>query len=139
MPDTVAPSAAPAAALRARYGADLPWIDHLGREYCDISPPAAPFECAMSRMAAGGQSTRQAHNVAEMFAILSGRAIAHIADDDIPLGPTDSVYVPPGVTHHLSNPSETDPLVYILVCWSPVVSTPNTGGSAAFRLDEESA
>lgn len=96
---------------------DLRWIMHLGREYCDVSPPGAPFECALSRMAPGGASTRHAHDVAEIFVVLSGKATAHVDAECIPLEATESVYVPPGVIHHLSNPSDEETLVYLLICW----------------------
>jgi len=71
-------------------------------------------------MAPGGASTRHAHDVAEIFVVVSGKATAHVDVECIPLEATESVYVPPGIIHYLSNPSDHETLVYMLICWSPI-------------------
>ncbi|MEQ8966554.1 MAG: cupin domain-containing protein [Azospirillaceae bacterium] len=62
------------------------------------------FTCVVEIYDVGGKTPPNAHKAAhEMFFILKGEGLAHCDGHTAPIGPGDTVLLPPGTTHVIEN------------------------------------
>ncbi len=78
-----------------------------------------------------GRAPAHHHTYDEAVYVLDGEGVAHVAGDDLPIGPGSSVYLPPYTPHCLENTGSAALRVLGLFypAGSPAAKTPAAGGS----------
>jgi len=83
-----------------------------------LSPVRAPLELryslAHAKLPPGRASAPHRLNSSEVYYILQGSGKMSIDGEEQPVGPTDTVYIPPGCVQHIANAGEDD-LVFLCV------------------------
>jgi len=67
-----------------------------------------------------GASTREHYHATseEIYYVLRGRGLMHVAGEQREVGPLDAIALPPGVPHQLANTGK-EPLVFLCCCAPP--------------------
>lgn len=78
-----------------------------------------------------GRAPSHHHTYDEAVYVLDGEGVAHVAGDDLPIGPGASIYLPPYTPHCLENTGSAALRVLGLFypAGSPAAKTPAAGGS----------
>jgi mannose-6-phosphate isomerase-like protein (cupin superfamily) len=91
-----------------------------------IREVAAPSNSALQRLSvaeivvkAGKQTSAHHHqHIEEVYCILEGTGVMCMEGHERPVGPGDTVIIPPGTTHELRNTGAQD-LLLVVVCSPP--------------------
>lgn len=86
---------------------DAPLEGAGGNRYAGLARPATgarELVVARALKEPGAASVAHSHDREEVVVVLAGEAIARVGDEEHRLGPGDTLIVPPGVVHQVSNP-----------------------------------
>src|SRR6185312_8527965 len=83
------------------------YVDFLRKEMLSLGMAVWP---------AGGVDTQSPHDEDEVYVVMAGRGVIHVAGDDRPVKPGSVVYVGAGVVHRFHSVAED---LHVLVFWAP--------------------
>lgn len=74
----------------------------------DETVPGAESSLGFSRFTPGTTTDTVSHDVAELAFVVSGEGELRLADDTVPFGPEDALYIPPDTWHAVANTGDRD-------------------------------
>ena len=115
--------------MLTRYADQAPFRTKDGSEIRELMHPAVhgnhKQSLAEARIDPGAATRPHRHlRSEEIYHITAGTGLMHLAGEQFPVGPTDSIAISPGSVHWIQNTGQT-PLV-ILCCCSPPYSHEDT-------------
>ena len=83
------------------------YVDFLRKEMLSLGMAVWP---------AGGEDTQSPHDEDEVYVVMAGRGVIHVAGEHRPVKPGSVVYVDAGVVHRFHSVEED---LQVLVFWAP--------------------